>query len=511
MQPGSREPENYSIDDMMERLKRKPASNNEDDGGELVTRDDGTQVMRVRKRKRRSKQPIKEREKFERKRKFAQLLALMVVTLAITGLFAGGIIYSNSRPFRDGLIDKITAATGAEGELRQFRMNPTSANADLLTLNWPAGNPIESLQIRSLRADASITSIFGKSFEGSELFGSQGTLTLRVPDSSHPRTIPQDGDPGTIDFERISLATLHIMPGDNLPRMLRLRDTEASFYPNRGSGSAPQMRLNGGNLQAPGLPQLRLDRALLEFRNTDINLAVARMFHGEDELGEFLLSGPIQTADETSQATLTTEMQSFLIEGIVGERMARIISGRIDTIRADNTNTLKFPVGNPAAGELDVQFESSLTYPFMIHGFNFLSQIAILLDDAWFEQPYFEGNVTGTIHRKDGDVHIRNFNAENRNRMAIRGNITLTSNQHVSGKLDVGIPHSIVATAPNPRLNQSISEASGGYRWVSIDIGGNFNAPTDNFMTIIDNPPDRQDPPESRFEGSTFEDLTRPR
>ena len=510
MQPGSREPENYSIDDMMDRLKRQSNSSSEDEG-ELVTRPDGSQAVRVRKRKRRSNQPVKTRKSRERKQKFAQLLAVMVVILAATGLFAGGIIYSNSRPFRAALLEKISASTGAETELRQFRMNPTSANADLLTLTWPAGNPIESIQIRGLNADSSITSIFGKSFHGSELLGNQGTLTLRSPDGSQPRTIPHDGDPGTIDFQRISVSTLHIMPGDNLPRMMRLRDTEASFYPNRGGSGTPQLRLNSGKLQAPGLPELNLDRALIEFSRTETKLAIARLFHGDDRLGEFNLAGSIQPFDSASNSLFTTEFKSFLIEGIVGENMARLISGRINSSGLENENTLEFPIENPTAGELVTRFESTLNFPFMVQGFNFLSELSILLDDSWFEAPYFEGDVKGVIQRKDGSVHIREFFAENRNRMAIRGDLALASNRTLTGNLEIGIPHTIVATAPNPKLDTVLPPASGGYRWVSIEIGGNINSPTDNFMAVIESLPRQEEAPAQQPEGSTFEDLTRPR
>ncbi len=513
MQPGSREPENYSIDDMMERLKRKPESG-DDDNGQLVTRPDGSQAIRVRKRKRRSRQPIKEREKRERKRRFAQILALMVFILVLTGIFAGGIIYSNSSPFRAALVEKITATTGAETELRQFRMNPTSANADRLNLEWPAGNPIESLQVRGIRAESSITSIFGRSFQGSEIQAREGTLVLRVPDGSQPRAVPTEGnDPGVIDFQRVSVDILHIMPGEGMPRILRLRDTEASFYPNRGGGT-PQMRLNGGDIRAPGLPELQLDRALAEFNGGDIHLAAARMFHGDDTHGEFVIAGEIRTSDASSTAILETAMESFLIEGILGERMARLFSGRIDSAEDEEPNTLTFPVADPEQGELRTAFTSSINQPFLIHGFNFLSELSVLLDDAWFEQPYFEDGVTGTIHRKGGDVHIRGLHAENRNRMAIRGDLTLSSSRRLAGNLEIGIPNTIVSSAPNPTLDQAIPEASGGYRWISIEIGGNFDSPTDNLRSVIENsastgvtPPGT---PESS-EGATFEDLTAPR
>ena len=62
---------NYSVDEMMERLRRGEREKQSSEDGELVTREDGTQVMRVRRRKRRSKQPEAEaRKKTKRSWKF---------------------------------------------------------------------------------------------------------------------------------------------------------------------------------------------------------------------------------------------------------------------------------------------------------------------------------------------------------------------------------------------------------------------------------------------------------
>jgi hypothetical protein len=511
MQPGSQEPEKYSIDEMMDRLKNIPTEK-QDNQGELVTREDGTQVIRIRKRKRRSVQPQREREKTERKQKFARLLLLLVLFIIVTGSFSGAIIYSNSGPFRNALTRKISNSTGAEAELVQFRMNPTGANANTLQLNWPEGFPIESIHTRGLRADTSIQSLFGGRFIGDELVASEGTLIWRSPDRSKPLH-NQPLEFGNIDFQRISIARLNILPIQGMQRMLRLRNAEASFYPNLASGGNPQMRLNGGQLQVQGLPKLNLQRALMEFRGNEIHLSIAELIHGADQSGALLLSGTLQPLDENSTAILAVETSSFNIEGIVGERMGRIIVGRIDSSSLDGASSLTIPIGDPSTGILEIDFKSSLNSPMLFKGFNFLAELAMLLEEPWFEQPYFDSDVTGIIRRSGGSVEIRNLQAEYRNRMALRGSIRMEESGRLSGTIDVGLTPALITTAPTRRLNQVVSEASGGYRWITIEIGGNINAPTDNFMSIVDNPPSptTSPPPTSGSGGTSFEDLTRPR
>jgi hypothetical protein len=95
-------PEKYSIDEMMDRLKQSSAEN--PDNGELVTRADGTQAVRVRKRKRRSKQPHKQDAQRTRRARVIQIAAAFVLVI-LAALTAGiGIIYANSSPFRNSLV-----------------------------------------------------------------------------------------------------------------------------------------------------------------------------------------------------------------------------------------------------------------------------------------------------------------------------------------------------------------------------------------------------------------------
>jgi len=509
MQPGSQEPENYSIDEMMERLKKAPAGKHED-GGELVTREDGSQVIRMRKRKRRSRQPQREREKNMQRRKFLKILALLVISVAAAALVAGAVIYSNSSPFRNALVQKIGKATGAGAEMTQFRMNPFGANANTLHLQWPDGFPIDSIQARGVHAKTSVGSLLGRSFRGDELLAAEATLTWRATTAGLQKP---PVDPGTIRFKRIGVSRFHILPDDSMPRMFRLREAEASYYPNPGAGTNPQLRLNGGALQVHGLPKLRLDRALMEFRDEELQLSIARLLHGEDQSGELLLSGNLRPMDSTSTAILQIESLSFNIEGILGDRMARVIAARIDTTSVDGASSLTIPIGDPSASVLNLDFKSAINTPVLIRGFNFLSELAVLLEEPWFEQPYFESEVTGTIRWSNGMVEILNLQAEHRNRIAIRGNIRMEESGRLSGNIDIGLSPAMVASSPTRRLHTVISEASGGYRWISVEIGGAINAPTDNFMAILDNPPSRPTapPPGGATGGTSFEELTRPR
>src|SRR5687768_16151416 len=126
------EPENYSIDEMMERLRN--ATEEAPVNGERVIRADGTEAIRVRKRKRRSSQPVKEARTRTRRARIVQASAALVLVFVAAIICGSAIIYANSSPFREDLVRKIQQASGAEIELQQFRMNPKTANAGKLSL-----------------------------------------------------------------------------------------------------------------------------------------------------------------------------------------------------------------------------------------------------------------------------------------------------------------------------------------------------------------------------------------
>ena len=78
------EPEKYSIDEMMERLKNRPPRKIRSRTVNWSTRADGSQAIRVRKRKRRSHQPHKEELQNNRRARMIQVSgALILLLLAV--------------------------------------------------------------------------------------------------------------------------------------------------------------------------------------------------------------------------------------------------------------------------------------------------------------------------------------------------------------------------------------------------------------------------------------------
>ena len=506
------EPEKYSIDEMMDRLKGGPAENPEE--GELVTRSDGSQAIRVRKRKRRSSQPHKEERHRTRRARIVQVSAALVLVFVAAFAIGGAIIYANSSPFRDGLIRKIEKTSGATTDLQQFRVNPQTANAGNLALTWPDGNVLKSLSLRGLVAEIFPASFLGKSMTGEEVTIAYGLLALQIPKADAPlRNHPAPEGASAIRFNRYRAPVLDITLGDPNAPVIKLAKTEGSLSPENVNGR-PQLTLYQGNLAIDGWPKLRMDRALIEFRGSEADIIGLRVLHETDDRGALVFSGTVAPYKPGQRSTLTVKLDAFQLSGLTGPALGSLFTGQIDSLPTAASNQLSFLPTEKPSPTLDLTFRVSPTSKIEVHRFPFLFALAQTLDDdPWFEHPVFEGDAGGVLHREGGVISLRNLNLESKGRLALRGEISMAANQTLSGNLQVGLAEAMIADAPTSRLKSMFGPPKEGFRWLTLKIGGSATAPSDNFKELFSTaavaPRESAAPADS--EGSTFEELTRPK
>jgi hypothetical protein len=504
------EPEKFSIDEMMNRLKESASENPED--GELVTRSDGSQAIRVRKRKRRSTQPHKEQMVRSRRVRIYQVSAALLL-LFVAGLaVSGALVYANSRPYRENLLRMISESTGATAELYQFRMNPRAANANHLNLNWPPGQLLESLTTQGIAAEVSPSSFLGKSFTGEEITGAETILTLQIPklQSAQPATTSAPLN-SRIAFNRYRTSAFNLTLGPPEKPLIRLYKSEASLSSSSSAG-LPQVRLYRGDLAINGLPNFRVNRALLEFRSQEIDLIGLRLLHPTDDRGALEFSGTFSPSMPDQLANLSVKLDSFLLDGITGPQLGRLISGRIDSISITKSNFFSFQPTETSTPILDIAFGVAPTSSIQLQAFPFLFTISQLLEeDEWFEKPVFESDATGIIHREMGILSFRNLNFVSKGRITIQGNLSMAVDQSLSGTFQVGLAENMIPKA-SP-LRSMVGPTKDGFRWIELKIGGSATSPTDNFRTLFDEAGAAKTPDSSETEttGSSFEELTRPK
>lgn len=505
------EPEKYSIDEMMERLKNRPAEDPLEQG-ELVTRADGSQAIRVRKRKRRSHQPHKEERIQQRRARMVQVSAALI--LLLLALFAAGaaIVFANSAPFRENLVKKISQSSGAGAELQGFRMNPTSANANGLTLRWPEGNVLRDLTLRQIRAEIFPVSFLGKIMTGEEASAQEGTLTLRFPQAGKPACdTPIPAGPPPVRFKRYAIPKLHVLLGDASAPLARMTNCEGSFQPVH-AGTRPLLLLTRGDLAVEGWPKLKMDRSHIEFRGSEVDIIGMRLRYDTDSRGVFELAGTVSPYNTDRESTLSVGFDSYQLAGIAGPELGRLFSGRIDSRASAKSNYLTFKPGASPDASLVAEFQKSVTSSFEISGFPFLKELSTVLDEKWFERPVFDNDASGVVRRFDGKVTLGALHFENKDRMALRGSLTMGRDRRLDGEFEVGLAEALVKVSANrTALDALFGEPKDGFRWLTLRVGGTAGNPADNFREQFEAAAAAARETRPSGGAPSFEDLTRPR
>ena len=227
---GNQEPDQYSFEEMVERLRRGHGSDPSPEDGELVTRADGTQAIRVRRRKRRSHQPHKEQRLKKRRMLMIQLSAALILVLLFVLGFGIALLYANSGFFRKGLTEKIAATTGAKVRLEQFRVNPRGANAALIELEWPQSEAMKKILARDLNAKVAPQSFLGGRISGEEVVAREAIVWLGKPEASS-QSATKDLPAPLIHFSRLAANEGQVLYGDPSLPIFKLHKTELSYMP----------------------------------------------------------------------------------------------------------------------------------------------------------------------------------------------------------------------------------------------------------------------------------------
>ena len=490
--PPDTDPEKYSIDEMMERLKNR-ASDPSPDDGELVTREDGTVALKVRKRKRRTRQPHKEKKIRTRRARVIQAsVALVVLFVAILSLGAA-IVYANSAAFRENTSRMIAARSGAEVGLEQFRVSPTRAIAGRISLAWPSGKVLKELTARGVSASISPAAFLGKSLTGEDVAVDNAVLRLGFPESgSGPGDAAAADASAPLRFKRYSTQKLVVLLGQPERPALVLRDAEASFEPVNAN-NRPQVLLNGGTVETAYWPALKMYRAHIEMRDNEIDVLGMRLLHEDDSRGMIDLMGTIAPHAMERPPALAVRLESFPLAGIIGGEFGSLINGRIDTVTNPQSNLLVLSPGLENGAGLNLTFQKSVGSPIELKGFKFLADFARLFGDEWFERPVFELEARGGIRRSNRDVVFEDLSLEHKGRMAVRGRIASDTTGQLSGAIRVGVTEAALLAAENSRLLAVFGPEEDGYRWLSLEISGNCKVPQDNFLKLYEMTPAARD------------------
>ena len=497
MPPETSDPDKYSIDEMLERLKGKPAENSAQ--GELVTREDGTQAIRVRKRKRRTEQPKKEEAKRLKRLRIIQVSAALVLLILLTLAIGGAFVYTNTPAYRTAVSNNVAAALGGSVEFKMFRVTPVSANAEAVDITWPDSSGIKAVKLRGVTSKISPLSVFGTTLRGEEIVAREGEVFLHTPQPTNPAdTAAPVGNNKSVRFNRISVTQMTVTAGNPLQPALKLDSSEMSLHVDERRSSS-SLKIHRGNLSIADWPTFKIDRALVQIQPDSVELIGLRLDDSLMPRGSLDVSGTLRPFDPKDKSTLAVKLENFNLADLLGKEVGDLLDARIDTREVANSNYLSFSPNSLASTELAIAFRANLTSRVALAGFPFLGSLARTLGDKWYEAPNLD-DAAGTIARKGAVIEFRELAFERRTHLAIKGNLTIAADKSLSGSLEIGIPESVVQLSLNLKAESIFTPVQDGFRWTTLTIGGTLERPTDNFAEIYAaaKAPDAPTPPPER-------------
>ena len=507
------EPENYSIDDMMDRLRSR-GEGGTDGEAQLVTRDDGSQVYRVRKRKRRSQQPKKEKERRGKQYRIVQVvLAVGMIALAAAA-FLASVLYLNSGAYRESVVEKIRTWTGAEAKVAELRVTPVSVAAASLELKWPEGSALDSLNLGGIRGDLQASQLLGGKWKGNELYAEHGgTLVLRLPSKDGVKTA-RTGAEGESPFHfRYRGSKFAVLSGDPAKPAFHLRDSEASLVMLDPAGKAANLQLDGGTLQLPGWGEYAMNFTSIQFEEGEVRLGNLRLVPAGGGKGEIRIDNPGNAALDLNGVPneLSVHLVHMPLGTLLGAGFGSWLSATIETPEGSDAGKFLVRMEEVPEMSLRVPFRAVSSTDTEISGLPMLEVLSTHLQEPWYQRPRFDVEARGDVV-KDGKVSgVENLKLEARGRLVLNGRVMAKADGALEGILDVGLPATAVTNA-SPELRAVFSRKAGGFQWASVKISGNSRSPQDNLEAQLSASATTVSPAEGGNEAleDAFKDLTTP-
>ncbi|MEP4076968.1 hypothetical protein [Haloferula sp.] len=505
----------YSLDEMMDRLRSR-GEGGTDGEPQLVTREDGSQVMRVRKRKRRSRQPHKEAEAKQRKRSLVVAGAVTVLVLAV-GLGAlFWVFYLNSKGYREELESKISTWTGAEVRTTQFRATPVSLGAESIKFTWPEDQPASSLVLHGIRADVKLSSYFGKELTGQQISAANGgELVLRAasPMQDDKSGLPEGPCPFNFSYRT---KKLNVRFGEGPNSAMFLSGSEASYLVPDTARASGNLVLQGGKSRIRDWGTYDLDFASLQLAQDGVRAGNVELSPEGDQEAQVRLRGdqlpPIRTRGGESE--LRIQLKEMPSMALLGSGLGRLVEARFETPDDDkNTGRLFFDVTDLQSLRVDVPIQVTLSSGLTLHHFNLFEVLALEVGNDRLARARFETEGRAQLKRTATETRLEQISLVSQSLIKVGGTLTEKKGGGLEGVLDIGLPDSTVLGSPSRAIAAVFSRQSGAHYWAKVRISGTTEKPVDDMAEQLKMALRGTSPANGGASGleDEFRDLTSPR
>lgn len=473
------EPEKYTLDEMMHRLKERGH-----DEGELVTRSDGTVAVKVRKRKRRSTQPHKEEAKRKQRFRILQIGFLFFIVTGVIALVVGMLLYYNSSKFRESTREKIAAWSAAQVDIAEFTVTPNNARFASANFKWPEGNYLRELQITHTDANLDVSSFIGTKWGGSSVVAKTGKLTISTAKPNAPLRVGVNPEATAFPFKfasyRCEKLNITGLGKDRTPWM-SVEGTECTLTKN---ANGAQTSFVGGLISIAGFQQMLIDRGSFTFELGQMKIKNLRLGPTSGN-GTLELQNNIDLySPESSKIEVT--LTEFPLEILLGNDLDLLLIGKVDTQQDAINRLISFVPGDLQSLQVQIGFRGSSRDALTLINLPFLAELSREFSNTDYARQYeFSDRVEGELIRNAKGSRIQGLLLEKKGNFIVRGDISAEGGK-LGGVLNIGLPPSQFTDSNiSDGVKEVFSNQEDGYVWCRVELSGAPGQPQDDFAKQV--------------------------
>ncbi|MGI9241738.1 MAG: hypothetical protein ACR2RV_13130 [Verrucomicrobiales bacterium] len=483
--PTEPEKEHYTYDEMMARLRGQRSGG----GGQRVKIASPDGSIEVRKRKRRSHQPAKERQRITGKLKRNVLLVTLAVILVLIGAYLLVNVRYQSDSYRSSLSSQATGFIGASTELSPLNIKGLSVRSRRMFIEPEDGALLQDAEFISLHGRLTYGSLLSSDWNLTSLNALHGKLNFRAPTKSFagrdrsaagsPLTgagLGFSSKPTAFNIQNARVGSTDFVWANGLKETIFV---EGATLSSQQIGPETEMLIVDAKLRFGEWPEFDLETAEVSFSKDEIRVKDALLHHEllGNSAGDAMLSGVVDMSGASPVADFVCELTEIPAKSLVQEAWLGKIEGEVDT-------TLRFKADLADPGSLQV------SGPFWIRDGNFgdltpTKRLAVFLAEPRISRINFH-SIKGVITIDKDARSVDELEAHAAGLLKIRGSYKIKDDGVLSGSLDLSISNEILDKLPCGRPDFFTPvEGDSGMSSTRVELGGTSSEPTEDLTTRL--------------------------
>ncbi len=433
-------------------------------GAQIVAREDGSQVIRVKKRKRRSKQPKKEKEGRAKKRKVFIVFSAVVLMFGIAITSAVLLAYRNSSKFNEKVTKTIEICSGATAEVGTLGVSPQRVSVQKVDLKWET-SCFENLQLNDVVVNTHPLGFFGGTWRIEDFNVRKANLKLREGEQ------PQSNGESPLKFKGgiFDVAKLDCEFGAS---GAKIRDTTVRLR----TGNGVTADFEGGYLEFLHWKKLQIGSGYVAKSEKGMNLNV--LFQNADDYNEQLEVQGELAADHLTRNKLDLSANMYPIENLFGNGLGRYIHGSFRT----NSGKVVFSPNDLASLELDIPIDGQTI---RISHFPFLVSLGKILENTDILRYEFRDEARARFLYNSTGMELQEINLVTYNELQIKGSLKVSTKGELSGELRIGVSEDKEGYFEGKNALHVTRNGGDGYLWMTVQLAGTVAAPKDDMATQL--------------------------